>query len=238
MATIGHRMKNRLFPGLAVFVVCLAAGSPTVHAQSKKVIPMDRERIVLQEPEPERHPLFALKTNLLFDIASAINIEVEVPIGGRWSAAGEWVFPWWLHEKEQYALQTGNGNLEVKYWLGERNGRKQLTGWFAGLYGGAGYYDLEWKTRGWQGEFWHTGLSGGYAHTLGRSGNWRMEYTLGLGYMGTGYREYVPKMGGDNEWHLMRRGRGHRDWIGPTRAKVSLVWMLDHGKRNKEGGER
>ena len=202
----------------------------------EKPIEIEKEVIVMQAPELEPHPLFALKTNLLFDAASAINVELEIPIGKRWSVAGEWVFPWWLYEKEQYAMEVGNGNLEVKYWFGDREGRKQLTGWFAGLYGGGGYYDLERKTRGWQGEFWHAGMGGGYAHTIGRSGNWRLEYTLGFGYMDTAYREYVPEMGEDNEWHLMRRGSGRRTWTGPTRAKVSLVWMINHGQRKKGGG--
>ena len=196
----------------------------------EKEVVKEVKPVVLQLPEPEPRSLFAAKTNLLFDAASAINVEVEIPVGERWSVAGEWVFPWWLYEKKQYALQVGNGNIEVKYWFGDRRRRRQLTGWFAGLYGGAGYYDLERETEGWQGELWHAGLSGGYAHPVSRSGNWRMEYTLGLGYMGTDYRYYVPKMGEDNKWHLMRRNSGHRDWIGPTRAKVSLVWMINRGR--------
>ncbi len=204
----------------------------------EKQVVVEKERIVIREPELEPHPLFALKTNLLFDALSAVNVEIEIPIGKRWSVAGEWVFPWWLYDKKQYALQVGNGNLEVKYWFGNRDRRAQLTGWFGGLYGGGGYYDLEWRTRGWQGEFWHVGIGGGYAHTVSRNGNWRMEYALGLGYMGTDYREYVPKMGDDDRWHLIRQSKGHRMWIGPTQAKVSLVWMINHGQRKKEGGAR
>ncbi len=195
---------------------------------------VEKERIVIREPELEPSPLFAVKTNLLFDAASALNIELEIPIGRRWSVALEWVFPWWLYEKKQYALQLGNGNLEVKYWLGNRANRKQLTGWFAGIYGGGGYYDMEWKNRGLQGEFWHAGIGAGYAHPVSRNGNWRMEYSLGVGYLYSKYREYVPKTGDDNEWHLIRRGDGRLDWFGPTRAKVSLVWMLNHGTRKKE----
>ena len=62
-------------------------------------------------------PLFALKTNLLFDLLSGLNVEVEVPIGKHFSLAGEWIFPWWLWEKKQYALEILNGNLELRYWL-------------------------------------------------------------------------------------------------------------------------
>ena len=246
MTTIKHRTKYQLISGIAILVLCLLACPRSAYAQSKKttiwvigyedhpLLDLKKNKIVA---EPEQHPLFALKTNLLFDAMSAINVEVEIPIGKRWSVAGEWVFPWWLYEKEQYALQMGNGNLEVKYWFGDHRKHGRLTGWFIGLYGGGGYYDIEWKVQGRQGEFWHAGLSGGYALTINRRGNWRMEYTLGLGYMGTGYREYVPEMGADNRWHLMRRGGGHLNWIGPTRVKVSLMWMINYGHRRK-GGER
>lgn len=93
--------------------------------------------------------------------------------------------------KKQHALEVLNGNLELRYWWGERTGRSQMTGWFTGLYAGGGYYDVEWKTKGYQGEFVSAGITGGFAHSISK--NWRMEYSLGLGYMGSKYREYTAK---------------------------------------------
>lgn len=183
-------------------------------------------------------PLFALKTNLLFDLASALNVEIEIPIGRRWSIAAEYIFPWWLWERRQIALQTLSGNIEGRYWFGNRDEKPQLTGWFAGLYAGGGYYDFEWKDKGYQGEFYiAAGVSGGYAHTINKKGTLRMEYSLGVGYLDTKYREYKPMTGVDGEWHLIRQRNGNHSWFGPTRAKVSLVWMLNHGYK-KEGGSR
>ncbi|WP_298648813.1 DUF3575 domain-containing protein [uncultured Proteiniphilum sp.] len=172
-------------------------------------------------------PLFALKTNILYDLLSGLNVEVEVPVGEHFSLAGEWIFPWWLYEKKQYALEILSGNLELRYWWGDRTGRDQMTGWFTGVYAGAGLYDIEWKTKGYQGEFIIPfGLSGGFAHKISR--NWRMEYSLGVGYMTNKYREYIPqKCGYDDEWHLIKQKSGKSAWIGPTRAKVSLVWMIN-----------
>ena len=185
----------------------------------------------------ERKPLFAVKTNLLFDVLSALNVEIEVPIGKRWSVAGEYVFPWWLWEEKQIAFEMLNLNIEGRYWLGSRADKKEMTGWYMGLYAGGGYFDFEWKKRGYQGEFFiATGLSAGYAHTIGKSGNWRMEYGIGVGYLHTNYREYVPKFGSDGEWHLIRQRSGNYTWMGPTKAKVSLVWMIN-GKK-KKGGAR
>ena len=181
-----------------------------------------------------RKPLFALKTNLLYDLGTALNVAVEIPIGQRWSMAVEWLFPWWLWEKKQYALEIMNGNLEARYWWGDRDGREQMTGWFTGMYGGGGIYDVEWKTKGYQGEFFTGGFTGGFAHKIGR--NLRMEYSLGVGYIGSQYREYVPKKCIDGDWHLIRQKSGNFNWVGPTQAKVSLVWMIGHN--SKKGNKR
>ena len=40
-----------------------------------------------------------MKTNLLYDLGSAVNAGIEIPMRERWSLAMEWVFPWWLFEK-------------------------------------------------------------------------------------------------------------------------------------------
>lgn len=181
-----------------------------------------------------RKPLFALKTNLLYDLGTALNVAVEIPIGQRWSMAVEWIFPWWLWEKKQYALEIMNGNLEARYWWGDRAGREQMTGWFTGMYGGGGIYDVEWKTKGYQGEFFTGGFTGGFAHKIGR--NLRMEYSLGVGYIDSHYRKYVPKKCVDGDWHLIRQKSGNFNWVGPTQAKVSLVWMIGHN--SKKGDKR
>ena len=107
-----------------------------------------------------------------------------------------------------------------------------------GIYGGAGSYDVEWKTKGYQGEFIIPfGLTGGFAHKISK--NWRQEYSLGIGYMTNKYREYIPqKCEYDDEWHLIRQKSGKSTWIGPTRVKVSLVWMINQKyKKQLEFGQ-
>ncbi|MDR0295598.1 MAG: DUF3575 domain-containing protein [Prevotellaceae bacterium] len=193
------------------------------------------DTVLVKDYEWIKKPLFAVKTNLLFDLGTALNVEIEVPIGKRWSILGEYIFPWWLWESKQYALQVLSANLEGRYWFWNHTDRQVLTGWFAGLYAGGGYYDIEWRNKGYQGEFFiAAGLSGGYAHTLGKNSNFRMEYALGVGYLRTNYREYVPVFGIDDEWHLIRQKSGTYTWIGPTRVKVSLVWMLNYKSYNRK----
>ncbi len=181
-----------------------------------------------------RRTLFAIKTNLLYDVATAINIEVEVPIGERYSLCGEWIFPWWRSDSRQRCFELLNGTLEGRYWLGRRDNKAPLTGWAVGLYVGGGYYDLEWNGTGYQGEHLLSGgLSGSYAHSIGS--NLRLEYSLGVGVLTTKYRKYEAEKCGNN-WLLVRSERGRHTLFAPTRAKISLVWLLRHP--DKRGGVR
>ncbi|WP_106830568.1 DUF3575 domain-containing protein [Parabacteroides pacaensis] len=75
--------------------------------------------------EETKRPLFALKTNLLFDVALMPNVEVEVPIARHWSVNGEYMFPWWQFDKDKYCLQILSGGLEGLYWLDSRKKHPQ-----------------------------------------------------------------------------------------------------------------
>lgn len=238
-------LKNNYFP-------LLRTGSISIMAYKKKMLPpfktlltcsisnqadkfMTTEKInrLYIPTSNDKKTIFAVKTNLLFDAVTALNIELEFPVTDHWSIAGEWIFPWWLWNRKQYCLQVLSGNIEGKYWLGKREARPRMTGWFTGLYAGGGLYDIEWGTRGYQGEFFiAAGLSSGYAHTINKSRSLRMEYSLGIGYLRTNYREYEPMENGNI---LAWKRDGQYTWIGPTRAKISLVWLIN--RKVKKGGK-
>jgi hypothetical protein len=186
-------------------------------------------------PEQRRasRPLFALKTNLLFDLAISPNIELELPLGRRerWSLNAEWIFPWWLIDHDKYCLQLLSGGLEARYWLGKRMNRRALTGHFFGFYAGGGKYDLQWEEKGYQGEFYiASGISYGYALPIAR--NLNLEFCIGIGLLQTNYKHYRTI----NDYHtLLWQSNGSYTWFGPTKAKISFVWVLG---RKVKGGER
>lgn len=200
--------------------------------------PADLPGNPLAAPEPDgksssKRPLLALKTNMLFDAALMPNVEIEVPIGKRWSVNGEYMFPWWVTKNNRYCLQMLSGGLEARYWLGRSQRREQrqvLTGHFIGLYTGGGEYDLQWKGSGYQGEFFiAAGISYGWATPIGR--NLHLELSVGIGVLRTNYRHYHAI---DNYRTLLWQENGRYTWLGPTKAKISLVWMLNR-KAKKEG---
>lgn len=183
-------------------------------------------------------PLFAVKTNLLFDALTATNVEIEVPLGKRWSIAGEYIFPWWTNDNgtansQRNRLQLLNGTLMGKYWLGNREERPVMTGWYAGAYLSGGVYDIEKNGKGYQSDYCYSGgLSFGYAHTINKKGNLRLEYSLNVGYMESQYQKYVAQYSTSaNEWRAVRQERAINKWIGPTNAKISLVWVINSTKK-------
>lgn len=186
-----------------------------------------------------RLPLFALKTNLLFDAALAPNVELEVPLGKRWSVLGEYTFPWWLRSDDSFCFEMLQAGAEARYWLGNRKvvrtgkPRNPLTGWFVGAYTSAGYYDFQFQHNyGYQGEFYiAAGLSGGYALRLSRRLN--LEFSLGLGWLTTQYYQYDVERSSEKT-ELVRSNYGRFQWTGPTKAKISLVWIIG----SRKGGKR
>lgn len=172
--------------------------------------------------------IIALKTNLLFDIVLAPNIEMELPLGKKWSINGEYTFPWWLSNDNSKAMQLLSGGLEGRFWLGNREKHDILCGHFFGLYAGGGIYDFRNNGKGYQGDFYLAGISYGYGLKLNRSLN--MEFSLGISYMSTNYSHYKCR-----EENTIRawQNDGKYTWIGPTKAKISLVWVIG---REKKGG--
>lgn len=190
----------------------------------------------LEEPafrEPERYEdtivskekvtLLALKTNMLYDLASVLNAEVEIPIGQRWSIMWEDVFPWW-HWGNKYALQHWEMGAEVRYWFLRTSQRDKLSGHFAGLYLMSSKYDFQWdRAINYQGEYWSTGLTYGFAMPLNKYFN--LELSMSFGYLSTAYRHYEPAY---DYSELIRDPdiQGRKGYIGPTKLKASLVLPL------------
>ena len=180
--------------------------------------------------------LFALKSNALFWVLGAPNFGVEYPINKRWSICGDYVAPWSSSFATGLYYQLMMINAEGRYWFGDRENKPIMTGLFAGASIGGGYYDfmLDNTRTGIQGEFYiMAGASVGYSHSISSNDRVRLEYALGLGYMQTRYRKYYW----DHFDYVLEAPR-EQVWqtsiIGPTQAKVSVVWLLYKNKKKKE----
>ncbi|MFI3262158.1 MAG: DUF3575 domain-containing protein [Rikenellaceae bacterium] len=183
----------------------------------------------------QQKQLFAVKTNLLYDVVSVLNIEIELPIKDKWSISGEYIFPWWQIEPSDFTMQIQAGQLGVNYWLGNRQDKEVLTGWHVGVFGGIGKYDIQlFDTDGEQGNFYSTGVCAGYSHKISKL--FRLEYQLGIGAIFTKYKKYDKER--DTKYGNIKVFRypwetKRRTWIGPTRARVSLVWLINYNSKIK-----
>ena len=182
------------------------------------------ERQGVYEPLRPYQALFALKTNVLFDLAMAFNGEVEIPLGrnNRWSIMGEFWKPWfvWHHNSRAYQLQVIGG--ELRYWMGQcRQRRPKLTGWFLGAYYAYGKYDFEWASTGDQGELNSVGATIGYSWPIHR--HWNLELSGSVGWFHGPRRHYDGEF---DDTHLIWKYTSSTTYVGPTKLKVSLVWLI------------
>lgn len=176
--------------------------------------------------------LFALKSNLLYDLATLLNFSVEVPIyKEKLSLLYYHQAPWWTwgKAKNEYCLRFMSMGGEARWWFApklaeateKRLRRDKFVGHFLGLYGESGKYDFEHKRYiCYQGEFWSAGLSYGYAMPIGRRLN--MEFSISAGYASIAYRGYTPSDDYEILWRDPEK-TGRWIYIGPTKAQVSLV---------------
>lgn len=204
-------------------------------ATEESVTPTTTPTTPAVEEQTEVKNLVALKTNLLFDAIAAVNVGVEIPFGTRYSLDASWTFPWYLPKSWDWCYQLLWGDVEGRYWLGERTRDNRLKGHFVGLYAGAGLYDFQWRsTDGYQGEFFiAAGLSYGYAMELAKS-RCRLEFEIGLGYLQSNYRHYFHITDPEGNETLIRdKVSGRFGYWGPTKAKVSLVVPIEWGGKKR-----
>ena len=189
---------------------------------------------------PRRNFYMDIRTNLLYDAALVPNIGVEFWLGKRMSVLGDWAYAWWNSNRRHHYWRIYGGELELRYWLGERAAQKPLQGHHLGLYGQWVTYDFEFGHTGQMGgepgdnifrrANYGIGLAYGYSLPVARRLN--IDFTIGMGYFWGKYYEYIPN-GGVYVWQRTC----HRHFFGPTKIEVSLQWLIGRGNVNPKAGK-
>ncbi|MDE7346595.1 MAG: DUF3575 domain-containing protein [Muribaculaceae bacterium] len=202
--------------------------------------------------EPERmqtavsgiHKSFYMdvRTNMLYDAALVPNLGAEFYIGKNLSVYGEWMYAWWDNETSHRSWRIYGGDLGLRWWFGRKAHAKPLTGHHLGVYYGILTFDFATGDNGYlggkpNGTLWdrwliNTGLEYGYSLPVGKRLN--IDFSIGLGYMGGNYIKYFPF---DNDYYRDKEYKMH--FFGPTKAEISLVWLIGRGNDNsRKGGGR
>lgn len=200
------------------------------------VVPDTTPVTTVQKEKRPLNTVVALKTNLLYDAVTALNFEVEVPIGKRFSVMVEDVFPWW-ETGNKYCFQLWEMGVEGRFWFKpwKSIGTEKLRGLFVGPYVMSGKYDFQYdRSINYQGEFWSVGLTAGYSLPLGKKKWGNLEFSLSLGYLQSPYRHYLPT---DDYSKLIHDpaldGTFYDIFLYPTKAKISLVVPINFPTRKE-----
>lgn len=248
-------MEEHFFPELRASGVLLVFEAEPVKKPEPVVMPPEPGSAL--EPEPESDPdtlqvvapvaepepfYMALKTNLLYDAVLVPNIGAEFYLGRGWSIGGNWMYAWWKSDRRHNYWRVYGGELGIRKYFGRCAQAKPLTGHHIGLYGQLFTYDFETGGTGYMGgkpggTLWEKmnyagGLEYGYSLPIARRLN--LDFVIGVGYWGGEYQIYDPI-----DDHYVWKETRQRHWFGPTKAEISLVWLIGRGNYNKEkGGKR
>ena len=96
----------------------------------------------------------------------------------------------------------------LMYGVYNAGGMKLPLGLFKGI-----------RSSRYEGDFLGLGVSYGYHFIL--SPRWSIETSLGVGFLHSGYERYRCLHCGE------QTGGGHKNFMAPTRATVSLVYLIN-----------
>lgn len=191
---------------------------------------------------PGKNFYMDIRTNMLYDVLALPNIGVDFYLGKNFSIGGNWLYGWWKTDNRHRYWRAYGGELNGRWWFGRKAHNKPLTGHHAGLYAQLYTYDFEWGGQGemggkpgdnmWARCFWGVGAEYGFSLPVAKRIN--IDFTLGVGYTTGTYYKYHPEDG-----HYVWESTHKRNYVGPTKLEVALVWLLGNGNVNeKKGGKR
>lgn len=173
---------------------------------------------------------FALKSNLLYDALLVPNLSLEASIGSGWTLGAGGMLAWWSKDAKHRYWRIYGGDLEIRKYFGTLAKSKPLQGHHLGIYGDFLTYDFEFGAKGYQSKATYAaGIKYGYSHPIANRLN--LDFALGIGYLHSNYKTYVPRDG-----CYVYQETKKRKWLGPTQAEISLVWLLGKGNTNKKKG--
>ena len=166
----------------------------------------------------------AVKSDLLTGALSSPNLSVEVKLSDRFT----------LEAGFHYNPFPAGGDKRWKHWFVQPELRYWMCQPFGGHFFGAhlmyGVYnagDMKLplglfkgvRSSRYEGDFLGLGVSYGYHFIL--SPRWSIETSLGVGFLHIGYERYRCLHCGE------QTGGWYKNFIAPTRAAVSLVYLIN-----------
>ena len=171
----------------------------------------------------------SIKTNLLHDVTSTLNLGAEFLLSDRFSLDIPISYNPWKLGSDRY-WKHFLFQPELRYWAAE-----QQEGHFFGVHTHYATYDVsrlpDFVFSDYMGthrfDGWLAGAGASYGYRWQFNPKWGLEATLGLGYA---YLDYDKYEAGDSE--MAATGAYH--YFGPTRAGVTLSYTLGSSNRTSK----
>ena len=203
---------NRLLTSIFVFCVLSCAA---LSAQNKGA------RYALADGVEAKKAYVAVSTNVLYDAALVPNIGLEFNIYNNWTLAVNGMFAWWTLPNAHLYWRVYGGDVSVKKYFGKQSLVRSMTGHHLGVYGQALSYDFSVGHFGRMSPKLSYGGGVEYGYSFPVSNNLNIDLSFGVGYLGGRYFDYV-----EDDDHYVWRTTVDQRWLGPTKAAVTLVWLL------------
>ncbi len=172
-----------------------------------------------------RRGVVALRTNGLYDIAAVPNAGIDAYVTDNISIGLNGMFAWWNNDKANKCWRIYGGDIHADYWFDSTTLWKgHHVGAFAEIFS----FDMCWNDKGRQSinSIIGGGLSYGYAMPI--ASQLCLDFNVGIGYLGGDYYVYVPSERHPSVYYSI--DKKHRNWFGPAKAEISLIWKIGKEK--------
>ena len=171
---------------------------------------------------------WAVKTNLLYDMTTTMNLGAEVRMSPQWTldVSANWN-PWTFSDNKKWKQLSFQP--EARYWFCEA-----FNGHFLGAHLLGGIYNMSnWDTdftflgtdfgklKDHRYEGWMLGAGIAYGYQWILSKHWSIEAEIGIGYVYSRYDKYRCAGCG----RKTEEGKSHH-FVGPTKAAVNLIYVF------------
>ena len=259
--TFKHNVVEKSTPAVKEQADWLKLGEPTPDSVALTVAPNNNKKsrstnvsvecygkqydvVVNQDAVAQRPFYMAIKTIMLYDVAAIPNVGVEFHLGKRFSLAANYTHAWWSNSSKNFFWRYYGADASFRWWFGKASKVKPLQGHHVGVNYLIYTFDFQLGNRGYLG-----GKPGGmlinrpnhtvsleYGYSLPIARRLNLDFVIGVGYSSNTIDEYMPIDG-----HFVWQRTNAFKYFGPTKAEVSLVWLIGNGnfneKFNKKGKE-
>lgn len=203
---------------VAAVPATVPATPETVSASATQFVPANAAATGLRLANVPVSPRWAVKTNLLLDATTTMNLAVELRVSPKHTIelSGSYnPFSWPDNRKwKSIAVQP-----EFRYWVFD-----PFAGHFIGVHMHWAHYNFgnlpfgSLKNNRYQGDLYGAGFSYGYSWYLGK--RWALEATVGVGYAYMEYQRFDPEVCGTCF------GWESKHYIGITKLGLNLSFLI------------